>query len=75
MKNDVLFYDFDVLFTHICEIKGFVLKLNSEELKHYKNVFYKQKFALWRLDLLWEFIWNDIDYETMKHVFEKNKII
>lgn len=68
-------YDFKQLFALICEIKQFVLKLNTEELKNYKIVFYNQEFPAWRLDMLWEFIFDDIDYETMEYIFKNNKII
>lgn len=67
--------NFAELFGRICEIKNFVLKLNNEELRNYKTVFYNQKFAVWRLDLMWEFIWGDIDYETMYYIFKNNKLI
>lgn len=63
------------LFKHICQIKEFVLSLNSEDLRNYKNVFYNQSFPVWRLDLMWEFIWGDVDYETMFYIFENNKLI
>ena len=68
-------YDFKELFSQICEIKEFVLKLKLKELANYKIVFYNQNFATWRLDMLWEFIFDDIEYDTMKRVFENNKII
>lgn len=68
-------HDFKRLFSVICEIKEFVLKLDIEELKNYKVVFYNQNFPSWRLDILWEFIWNDIDYETMEYIFKNSKLI
>jgi hypothetical protein len=71
----MLHNSFKELFSLICEIKEFVLKLNNEELKNYKVVFYNQEFPTWRLDMLWEFIFDDIEYDTMKRVFENNKII
>lgn len=68
-------YNFKELFSHICEIKEFVLKLKIKELSNYKKVFYNQNFPVWRLDLLREFIFNDIEYEEIKHIFENSKII
>lgn len=71
-----MMYDcFDDLFSHILQIKSFVVKLKGKELKNFKLIFYNQDFPLWRLDMLWEFIWNDIEYTTMLKVFINNKII
>lgn len=70
-----IYYDFKCLFSHICEIKDFVLKLDSGSLKNYKIVFYNQNFPQWRLDLLWEFIFDDIEYDVIKYIFKNNKII
>ena len=67
--------DFKQLYSVICEIKNFVLKLNNEDLRNYKVVFYNQNFATWRLDMMWEFIFGDVDYETMTFIFKNNKII
>lgn len=67
--------NFKQLYLLICEIKDFVLKLDIEDLRNYKMVFYNQNFPAWRLDMMWEFIWGDIDYETMENIFKNNKII
>lgn len=67
--------NFKQLYLLICEIKDFVLKLDIEDLQNYKMVFYNQNFPAWRLDMMWEFIWGDIDYETMENIFKNNKII
>lgn len=67
--------DFKCLFLKICDIKKNVLKLKSEDLKKYKSSFYSQNFPKWRLDLMWEFIWDDVDFETIKYIFENNRII
>ena len=72
MREYGSFQDF---FWDICEIKQYVIKLKGEDLREYKQKFYKQQFAMWRLDLMWEFIWDDIDYETMLYIFENAKII
>lgn len=71
-----MIYDrFDDLFLQILQIKEFVVKLKGKELKNFKLIFYNQNFALWRLDLMWEFIWGDVEYERMFEVFKNNKII
>lgn len=59
----------------ICIEKDFVLKLSKENLKKYKNNFYSQNYKMWQLDLLWEYIWGDIDYPTMYYIFKRNKLI
>lgn len=67
--------DFKELFLHICDIKKFVVKLSIEDLKNYKLVFYNQDFPQWRLDLLWEYIWNDKEYEMLKDIFQNQRLI
>lgn len=69
------YYDFKCLFSHICEIKQFVVKLRLEELINFKIVFYNQNFPQWRLDLLWEYIFDDRTYEEIEKVFANSKII
>lgn len=68
-------FTFSMFFEYICDNKEFVLKLNSQNLEKYKAIFYGQNFPEWRLDMLWEYIWGDIDYLTMFYVFKKNKVI
>lgn len=69
-------YDrFDELFTQILQLKKFVVNLRGNELKNFKLIFYNQNFALWRLDLMWEFIWGDVEYKRMFEVFKNSKII
>ena len=69
-------YDhFSLLFADICEIKEYVIHLWGKDLKDFKKQFYQQPFPKWRLDLMWEFIWNDIDYPTMFYIFRNAKII
>lgn len=68
-------FDFKTLFEHICQIKEFVIKLSSKELKKYKIIFYNQNFLVWTLDRMWEFIWDDIDYEKMQTIFKNNRLI
>ena len=71
-----MIYDrFDDLFSQILQIKEFVVKLKGKELKNFKLIFYNQNFALWRLDLMWEFIWGDVEYERMFGIFKNSKII
>ena len=69
-------YDnFKELFEHICEIKTYVLKLSMKELSTYKAKFYNQKVLYWTLNIMWEYIWDDKDYETMKQIFVSAKMI
>ena len=39
------------LFKNVCEIKQYVLKLDYEALKKFKEIFYKKEIAQWQLDL------------------------
>lgn len=69
-------YDtFKDLFLHICEIKLFVIKLELQDLVLFKKEFYSQDFKIWRLDLLWEFIFDDISYEELEYILRKSKSI
>ena len=66
---------FGDLFLQILQLKKFVVNLRGNELKNFKLIFYNQNFALWRLDLMWEFIWGDVEYERMFEIFKNSKII
>lgn len=67
--------DFKRLFSAICEIKDFLSTLNVKDLKNYKMIFYNQKFPKWRLDMLWEFINDDLEYKWVEKVFKDKNII
>ena len=54
----------------ICQNRINVLKLSRKELKEYKATFYSQKYGVWQLDLLWEYIWGDISFEKIKEIFK-----
>ena len=54
----------------ICQNRINVLKLSRKELKEYKIAFYSQKYGVWQLDLLWEYIWGDISFEEIKKIFK-----
>ena len=54
----------------VCKTKESVVKLSSENLKKYKTNFYSQPFKIWQLDLLWEYIWDDISFEEIKNIFK-----
>lgn len=53
----------------ICQKRENVVKLSRKELKEYKTNFYSQKYRVWQLDLLWEYIWGDISFEEIKKIF------
>ena len=46
-----------------------MLKLTNEELKEFKQNFYKIPQKSWKLDLLWEYLWGDITFEEVKKIF------
>lgn len=71
MKYD----DFDTLFYNICEIKESMVKLKSSELRNIRKQFFELDFPEWRLQLLWEFIWDDKSYDEIYHIFSEKKII
>lgn len=54
----------------ICQKRENVVKLSRKELKEYKTTFYSQKYRVWQLDLLWEYIWGDITFEEVKRIFK-----
>lgn len=54
----------------ICQKKENMVKLSRKELKEYKTTFYSQKYRVWQLDLLWEYIWGDITFEEVKRIFK-----
>lgn len=56
----------------ICQKKENMVKLSRKELKEYKTTFYSQKYRVWQLDLLWEYIWGDISLEEVKRIFKIN---
>ena len=53
----------------ICQKRENVVKLSRKELKEYKTNFYSQKYRVWQLDLLWEYIWGDITFEEIEKIF------
>ena len=53
----------------ICQKKENMVKLSRKELKEYKTNFYSQKYRVWQLDLLWEYIWGDISLKEIKKIF------
>lgn len=67
--------DFKRIFLAICEIKEFVITLNSKDLEIFKMIFYNQDFPKERIDMLWNFIWGDIDLETLTRIFKNTKLI
>ena len=52
----------------VCIERNFVVKLSNENLKKYKINFYSQPFKIWQLDLLWEYIWDDISLKEIKKI-------
>lgn len=57
----------------ICQKKENMIKLSRKELKEYKIAFYSQKYKVWQLDLLWEYIWGDITFEEVKKIFKMDE--
>ena len=53
----------------VCKNKESVVKLSIENLRKYKTNFYSQPFKIWKLDLLWEYIWGDISLKKIKKIF------
>lgn len=67
--------DFSTLFYNVCEIKEKVVRLQSEELRKFKQQFFSLNFPTSRLRLLWEFIWDDRTFEDVYFIFRKKKLI
>lgn len=53
------------LLSNICEIKANVLKLHGQELKEYRHAFFSQKIGQYRLNAVWSYIYDDIDYSRL----------
>lgn len=70
--NNTSFRD---LFYIICEIRFYIVKLNGEDLYNFKKVFYNLDFPKWRLDLLWDLIWDDKSLDEVAHIFQSKKLI
>lgn len=67
--------DFNTLFYSICKIKQNVVKLQLEQLRSFKRTFFQLDFPEWRLQLLWEYVWDDKTYEEIYYIFDKKKLI
>ena len=52
----------------VCKTKESVVQLSNENLKKYKTDFYSQPFKIWQLDLIWEYIWDDISLKEIKKI-------
>lgn len=63
--------EFSVLFDNVCEIKKNVVKLKCYDLYLFKKNFYSLKIQQWKLNLIWEFFWDDITYDEIKRIFKK----
>ena len=67
--------DFSALFYNICEIKQNIVKLHLKELERFKKSFFSLDFPEWRLQLLWEYIWDDKSYDEIFYIFNEKKIL
>lgn len=53
------------LLLDICTIKENVLKLQGQDLREYRHAFFSQKIGQYRLNAVWSYIYDDIDYERL----------
>lgn len=67
--------DFSALFYNICELKKTIVKLKLEELTVAKKQFFELDFPEWRLQLLWEFIWDDKTYSEIYSIFSEKGLL
>lgn len=74
-KDYIEINNFDDLFNLICLKKDIVVKLSGNEIKKLKQEIYKFDFKKWAIDILWEYLWNDIEYDRMLFIFRNQKII
>ena len=58
---------------YICKIKKNIVKLDTEKLEEFKAEFYSNKydFDKWKLNLLWEYIWDDKTIEEVNASLRK----
>lgn len=66
---------FEDFFYEICDIKDFIVKFNYIELSIFKEYYYGCNYPRWKLDLLWEYIFDDIDYNSIVDIFLKSRAI
>lgn len=67
--------DFKSLFMEIRQMKIYVVKLRGNDLHKFREMFYDLPFPEWRLDLLWEYIWDDKTYDEIYYIFKNSKLI
>lgn len=53
------------LLSNICTIKADVLKLHGQELREYRHTFFNQKIGKYRLNAVWSYIYDDIDFARL----------
>lgn len=77
MNNEVLsnINNLSTLFITICNLKQFIVKLQSEELANFKHLFYNLNFPEWQLNLIWELIWDDRSLIEVVLVFSGKKLL
>lgn len=66
---------FQDFFYEICDIKDFIVKFNYIELSIFKRYFYGFNYPKWKLDLIWEYVFDDIDYNSIVDIFLKSRAI
>lgn len=53
---------------YICVEKKNIQLKRGKELEQYKKWFYSQPFKTWKLDIIWEYIWNDRTLEEITRI-------
>lgn len=71
----MIYNDFKELWGHIRQIKQYVLELNLEELQKYKKLYYNQPISKWKLNLMWDYIFDYKSYNEIRSIFENSRLI
>lgn len=71
MTND----EFSVFFYTTCENKQSIVQLPLKELRLYKRWFFNVDVPEWRLNLIWEYLWNYRTFDELVFIFKNKKII
>lgn len=62
-------------FADINKLKEEVRSLDYKQIGSYRDQFYKKDYPEWILNLMWEYIWDDITYEQLYCIFKSKKMI
>lgn len=60
------------LVSDICQLKEYVVKLDYTGKVEFQKEFYSLPFREWKLNILWDYIWDYKTYNEIIHILEKD---